>query len=166
MFTFGEQLYRLTQRDEETLLVEDYFRRIDLSITPGNVTAQASLFLPKDRCLYVSKVIFTGFSFAGFAGNWIAWSVNLFDTAAGDTTIAINGSAADTRPLIGDGTYGPTALGLGEGVVQSKRIQTVFPPGFAQLNFNAFTTAKPVATATARLFLHAYLLPPGRIGRR
>lgn len=161
MFSIGEQLYRLTSRDEETLLVEPFFRSIGFQLVGAAAQAVLLVPIPVDRCLYIKSVTFTGGSYAG--GTWSRAQIAVENNALGsginvvDWTSFVNGLVTDRSN---------NAVTIGERIVlHQPAVDTLYPPGLTNIRLNAQTPAKAV-TADVIFDINGYLLPPGRIGRR
>lgn len=162
MFSVGEQLYRLTARDEETLLVEPFFRRFSFTIVGAAQAGLVVVPIPIDRCIYIKKLRFTGASYVA-ARTWSDWLVELDARFVGGLiTVAASGNGNFSELL-------STGVGTGGGanavVEQSVDVDTIFPPGMQTIRFNAFTPPKAV-DAFFTFEISAYFLPPGRFGRR
>lgn len=162
MLSFGEQLYRPTAKDEETLLVEPLFRELTVLIPGASQLALWVLPIPIDRSLYIERVSCQGFSYV-YAGNgWAEWFVQLDARFAGGLITVCNRGNGGFNPLISDGV---AANAPNAPFTQTVDVKTVYPPGMATVRFNASTPAKAV-DASVSFTISGYLIPPGRIGRR
>lgn len=149
MLAFGEQLYRMTVRDEETLKLEPFLRRVDTSIASGAGNVTAAFQLPSDRALYLHSYVV---QFAGEAlTQYTQWRTN-FEDAVSSLSHQIDGSF-------------PLGLGLGIGFVQKRDIGFVLPPFTRQLTVQVFRSGTPASVAPVSVWVTGYLIPPGRIAR-
>lgn len=160
MFSIGEQLYRLTGRDEETLLVEQFFKTFVASAVGASQVALIVENIPIDRCLFIKQVIFTGNGYAG--GNWIRTLVQLDARFVGGL-ITVCKRESFSVGLVSDGSN--NVVTSGASVVQTYDVDTLYPPGMQSIRLEAQTPAKAV-TADCIFEVSGFLLPPGRIGRR
>jgi len=158
MFTFGQGLYRLTERDLETLLVEPYIRSSIRQLAPAQASDSILFPVPQDRSLYLDC----------FALNWnfnfealsvaTAFAINLF-TQAG-TQISLLSIVRDNGGIVGDNAA-TRGAGAVFGINRAPRI--ILPPG-VQVRMDVSRTG----TANAmdyRFDLTGYLIPPGGVGR-
>ena len=147
MLNIGFQLYELTQRDEETLKLDPYFRvQSGITLGVGVTNGTFNLSVPRDRCLYIDTVVFS-FN-AEAATTWTQALVGLTDT------IGI------THRLSQDAL----SAGLGNAAGLTSRPKILLPPNIATLDFNGIRTGTTGAV-TFTFWLSACLVPPGRIGR-
>lgn len=159
MFNFGEILYRLTPRDEKTLLVDPYFRDSGVQTINAGVTQQTYNYtVPVDRCLYLHDVIVALEPIA--ASIWQFISVTVAD-AAGRV-----GTVATRRCFLGlaDDNVGGNVGGVGKGVMITLNCRLVLPPQISQLQVNVSRDT----SANAGSFVSkvsGYVIPPGGIGR-
>jgi hypothetical protein len=166
MFRFGDQLYRMTSRDEETLLIEPFYRQIFITVPLGG-TARGEITVPPDRALYVGHVFAFLDPQAGVGAHWHAWQLNGASSPIGAPLVepvqivTINAGLA-TQRLLSDRQNGVT--GDGAIIAHDVTVDFVFPPGIQRLVFDAFRTAG-TGPAVARCWVRGYLIPPGRIGR-
>ncbi len=155
MLNFGQDLYRLTARDEETLLVEPYFRAVAANIGAGLVSATATFITPLDRCLYLHSVM--TLANPGATHTWSIISVLI-----GSPDGVVSQVLSDRRGLLtGDGNA--AAVG-GTTVSFRDDLRILLPPGVRVLVFCEKNAATNAAFFTANV--HGYLVPPGQIGRQ
>lgn len=147
MFNFGDQLYRLTGRDLETLLVEPYFRQATGTIVSLAPAGSVTFPVPLDRCLYIHSLSWIAGARSGSA--YSAYFAEFYDTA---------------NILVGQFFADEIAGVLGQGFIRHQLLDLVLPPQTAriQLQFNSGSVA---ATSSISANLAGYLIPPGRIGR-
>lgn len=158
MFNFGESLYRLTRRDEQTLLVDPFFRdsgTVSLNIGVANLTYNYSV--PVDRALYLHDVIIALEPTVGTT--WQFVSVTVADAAGRVGTVGTRRSATG---LVSDNDT--AAGGIGKGVMITIPARLVLPPQINQLQINVSRdTSAAIATIVAKV--SGYIIPPGGIGR-
>ena len=163
MFSFGEQLYRLTSRDEETLLVDPFVRVIPVLVA-ANSTANLDVPVPKDRLIYVKSVTWLGFGPAGAGAAWQEWQVNLNLFNGDPTPMKVAGVVGNT-PLQFLQTDGTIVAQPANGICQqTQQVDFMFPAGYSLLRLTASRIAGTI-TEECRFYIRGYFLPPGRIGR-
>jgi hypothetical protein len=150
MFAIGEQLYRLTTRDEETLLVDPFVRAAAGVVIPAGTQADCSIFLPKDRMFFLHTVDVT-----------LAISA-LTTYATDDITVSLL-DAAGVATVFSRPMQAVTAA-AGVGYSRIDRVQLILPPGTGSVRLNVIRSGTTNA-ANFNLRLVGYLLPPGRFGR-
>jgi hypothetical protein len=158
MFSFGEQLYRPTIRDEQTLLVDSFFRSFTVNYGIGVGNVSTFIQIPKDRAFYLHQLQFNLTAVA--ADTWTVIAVTLFnnDNSVFLARLLILG---DTAGLIGDNA---STRGINVGPNINKTFGLVVPPS-TSIEV-AMTRTGGLAAATAPIFSVAgYLLPPGGIAR-
>lgn len=162
MFSFGEQLYRLTGRDEETLLIDPFFRWIDLTLAGAATNNSIDVTYPIDRALFIRSVS-ANLNAPPGAFSWTEWTLQIFNSQYPIrlATVALKASGATTIPLASDGAL---VTAVGQYVTNEVMVDYIFPPGLNTLRFGAGRNGG-VADATARILIKGYLLPPGQIGR-
>lgn len=165
MFAIGEQLYRLTPRDEETLLLEPYFRRIDVSIAGASASGFGELFFALDRTLFLKSVVYE-FNAVALA-NWTGFQL-ISSNAPGNFIHYIDGLdagaiAGAASPVMVSPSY-PAAPAVGSGVMWRQDMSMLVPAGASRIRFTAYRN-NTVNVATASCWLTGYLIPPGGIGR-
>ena len=158
MFFLGNELYRLTARDEETLLVEPYFRRISSTMTPAQAADAREFVYPLDRCLYIDGFQLT-LNPAEEALS-VAQSFTIGITTQDGSGIANIFSVHDNAGLIGNHA---STRGAGVSVRLQDRPKLVVPPGL-KIRLDLLRSVTTNAYSW-RCDLNAYLIPPGRIGR-
>ncbi len=154
MFTIGQELYRLTNRDEETLLIEPFFRTLIANIPAGVGASGVSFSVPIDRCLYLGMCSLR--MTPGAAQRMISVFMELQNTAAVvfQKIWEVNGD------LTGD--YNAASV-LGTTVSFNLYPQIILPPGST---LRVSGEKLPVANAgIVNATVSGYLIPPGRIGR-
>lgn len=162
MFTFGEQLYRLTSRDEETLLVEPYVRQFRFDATAA-ATTTFDVPIAVDRIFYIDTVIANLAAPGGVGAQWQGWQINLITLPSDPVNQLVVGNVGmPTQLLQSDGTITPTPVNAF--ILQTKVVKFAFPPGYRTMRFTVARVAG-VAPIQAEFFLTGYTLPPGRVGR-
>lgn len=159
VFSFGEQLYRPTLRDEQTLLIEPFARLINITIPIGPSTVNQLLVPPLDRCLFIESLVIVGIP--GVADTIIGFDVNQGDPVFGSQPLRVF-EVFDGNGLIG--TNASSVSGPGKEIVISlPNFNHLFPPrssvGFDVNRDNA------AVISTVQINLYGYLLPPGGMGR-
>lgn len=156
MLTIGQELYSLTSRDLETLLVEPFFRTINANIGAGASGADTSFnSFGIDRCLYIKNITFD-------INPGAAQSVTVVSANADSriTTVAFQPLWKLRGTLAGDGNVTQFA---GQTVVFNWNADIILPPG-AALNCRVERQGT-VAAGSYSVSVNGYLIPPGRIGR-
>lgn len=155
MFAIGQETYRLTARDEQTLLVEPFFRKVVTNITGGVPGAGGVIQIPRDRSLYLNSFSFQGSpGAANFWTDLIVWA-NIKASSQFHTLWQFAASQ-----LVPNNAVASVADQRGGFNV---RMDLVLPPGIDivfQANRNPFASA-----ANYEFNLTGYLIPPGMIGR-
>lgn len=148
MLSFGEQLYRMTPRDEETLKLEPFFRQAVANIGAIVPAAAVSFVLPADRSFYLHSV-----SWQGQPDGTTIWETGVIELVDADPTIrqraasVLNGDRASARAAL---LYVQPEL--------------IVPPATRQVNLS-LNRSVTTAAASAIFWLTGYLIPPGGIGR-
>lgn len=160
MFTIGEQLYRMTPRDEETLLIEPFFRRFQFTVPLGaGVTLDVTI--QRDRAYFLKAVQFNGASHAGAGAFWSRWRVQVLDGVNAQLEIVDRDASSVTGRLLSDGTVGTAD---GQILKQYVSLDTLLPPGCTVVRLSA-NRVLGLADADCVFTVHGYALPPGQIGR-
>lgn len=159
MLNFGQELYRLTERDMSTLAVDPFFRVSMGSIAALSTTSSADLVIPKDRCLFLHSFVISLDPCA--LATWESLFISFIDS---------NGTALPSGPL---GLGSPGAVlqgenqansGVGIGVRINRLLQLVCPSFLSAIRLTA-TRANTTNVATFALGINGYMIPPGQIGR-
>lgn len=157
MLRFGESLYRLTDRDYQTLQVDPFARAATGTVAALATTAQVDILFPADRAIYLNRILLL---MSGIAlSQWTVADVVLIrENSVSGPSIASFGDG----PLSGDGTTVPAAAGAACRI--NVPIDYVVPPNTAGIRM----VVQRNNTTNAGLFylsILGYLIPPGRIGR-
>lgn len=158
MFSFGEILYRLTARDEKTLLVDPYFRDSGIqTLNIGTANQTYNFTVPVDRCLYLHDVNVALEPTVGTI--WQFFSVTVADAGGRVGTVGVRRAVAG---LIGDNESGVGAAG--KGVMITIPVRLVLPPQIDKLQINVSRdTSAQITTFVSKI--SGYIIPPGGIGR-
>lgn len=154
MFTLGQDLYRPTLRDEQTLLIEPFWRQFTGS---GSTTVLAFFVdLPRDRALFIQRFVLEGQAAVGELWTRIEVNAN-FNTLTHRLWSARNGN-------IGDGLIGNDAGATPNAIYYTDvPLEVVCPPFTERIQVNA--TKSAAGAGTISCFITGYLIPPGGIGR-
>lgn len=159
MFTFGEQLYRTTQRDEETLLVDPVFRFAPGTIAAASASGSVDIPVPLDRSLFVHS--FTIELGATALSTWELVFLTLKDRVGATLPGAVFAIGNAGQTLVGESQANS---GVGAGCRFNRVFQLILPPGISAIS----CTAQRLVTTNAATFgfgINGYTIPPGRIGR-
>jgi len=159
VITFGHDLYRLTSRDEETLLVDPYFRSITVNVATLTTGGTGLLAPPQDRAYMLNRLVVRGASMVG-----ASWQRFQLLTQGGGSATHVLWDVIDENAngLTGDNAAPPAAAG--QTVIIGANLNLLIPPGL-QLLAQVSRNAAPVAAGLATFWLTGFLVPPGGIGR-
>lgn len=157
MFSIGQQLYELTDKDQQTLFVDPFFRTVSVTIPALSNNGDAIFNLPLDRALWISSLIIrfdnasvsTWHSAQAYVTNTVGNRFQIFDSAGNATSI-----------LNGDYQNG----GVGTSFSINRQLDLLIPPQTSSLIVGTSRTGNtnPVNFVA---YVAGYLLPPGRVGR-
>lgn len=159
MFNFGESLYRLTQRDEETLLIDPFFRVASGSVAAASLFSSVNIAVPIDRSLFIHTLQIA--LIASALSTWESASVSLIDsngTALSAGLFAIGGAGS---VILGD-NQANSGAGLGARI--NRVLELALPPFISAVRLDV-TRLVSTNAATFALGISGYTIPPGRIGR-
>lgn len=152
MLTFGEQLYRLTERDEATILIDPFQRAVSAQMGVGVanlVTGPTGQIpnIPVDRSLWIHSIQILGGPEAATAYRELGIQLVRGDGSLHQLWLdnQVNGAAG-----AGVARYIPVGLAL--------------PPGSQSPAVNAVRVGT-TGVATVTMWITGYLIPPGRIVR-
>lgn len=156
MLSIGGQLYNLTDRDRQTLLLEPLVRRETLTWSIGVASLTWSYNIPPDRCLVLQNV---------------SLGLNAGAAAARINQLAVSWKERDSEPLFCFIHQRQNANLAGDGQLAAAERQNVnlhnldllLPPG-GVLYCSATRSDTTVAGFLAPT-VFGYLIPPGGIGR-
>jgi len=158
MFSIGQQLYELTERDYTTQLITPFFRSVrGNGGASANVTAGISL--PKDRCLYIKyATISLGPCPLEF---WTNASIffRVFSVVQSDL---YNINSIVSPGLLGEGQGVAT---VGNSVAYNIPLDILLPPGTDSIDAAAVKSGAINQGQTLFFSIAGYLLPAGTIGR-
>ncbi len=156
MLNFGEQLYRLTQRDEETLLLDFQLTQTVVTVGAGITNAFVDMQVPRDRALYVHRLTVYTPGAALSVPTGFSWQAVVAGVPVGDIWAIVQSDG-----LKGDRQISTLTAGLEK--TWNLDYRGVLPPG---LNYR-FRATRTNSTNPVQFFvsMHGYLIPPGRIGR-
>lgn len=146
MISFGQQLYRLTSRDLETLQVEPFFRTVAGTIVSNAPAGSVEFRLPLDRALYVHSLIWNG------------------GLRSGSSYSAIRASFSDGGNFVQGQIFEQEFDTLLTTFAQTRVLELLVPPQSGKIQLTFLNAAVP-ATATITGTICGYLIPPGAIGR-
>ena len=155
MFTVGQGLYNLTERDQATLYMDSFFRSSNATIAAASSNAEASITIPVDRCLYLNTYIFEGQASA--LSQWFAIGIQ----AKNDAGTSFRVGYFESTALLGDYSSSSAA---GSVCTISRSIGIVLPPATKSISCIAFRTGA-TNPASFNFNVVGYLIPPAGIGR-
>lgn len=156
MFTIGQGLYNLTERDRTTLFVDPFYRQFVVSAGAASLVGAADLNLPLDRALYINSIVFNGAPTA--LSRWTNFELNALANSGSTGFLLAKYLGA---PLIGDNSL---ATAVGDGCVINRDLNLVIPPNTNALRFSVTRDVVGNA-ASCTINLSGFLIPPGGIGR-
>lgn len=159
MFTFGEQLYRPTGRDEETLLVVPMIRSPQFTLAAASAIGTFDMPIPADRMLFLHS-----FSLAlnGVAlSTWTQARLLIYDRS-GAVIIGNIWEAVEVGGLVGEGQV--SVSGAGKNVNIVKIMQIALPPGIGGLRIEV-TRSGTTNAVNWGFNTMAFTVPPGMFGR-
>lgn len=155
MLAIGQDLYRLTSKDEETLLIEPYFRGLTIPVPAAVLSGNAQFQLPFDRCLFFKHGMVRVTPGAAQTAAIVQWQIlSPVSQLVANTLFDVRGV------LVGDNQAAAVAGGV---VCFNFDAGIVLPPGCILQAYMEKSAAANAGFFSAEI--SGYLIPPGRIGR-
>lgn len=161
MFSFGEQLYQLTERDYLTLMVDPIFRSANGTSAGGTNFGSAAIDIPEDRCLYLDTVTIEGSANAGQF--WTSLRLGFTPPLGNTFQFWKIGSFGSNVPLVSNNSNVDCT---GETLCVQISPKIILPPGTRRVNLNTSRAGTIAAAASNILTISGYFIPPGRLGRQ